>query len=154
MDKDEISQRYQSASDLKLDAYNFVSDICNEEKSFLHSVPLINEPVMVAIDQMAKRHCREAKELEEEKAEALKKNHVGPKFDCHLNTPVSYLCTGKVAFCVEEPSLMSSMALVHSRIRCVVFIRREPLRGALVSNTYLQDQPGTNHHFSVYECVL
>ncbi len=63
-----------------------------------------------------------------------------------------YLCTGYMAFCREEPSLMAAMALVHARIRAVVFAHADGARGGLCSRARLQDVSGTNHHFSVYRC--
>lgn len=93
----------------------------------------LDEPVMRAINTMAERH----------------RTLVFPK-----EGPIPYLCTGLLAFCRDEPSLMSAMALVHSRIRTVVFVRPDSLRGALLSRLCLQNVPETNHHFSVFRCLM
>lgn len=61
-----------------------------------------------------------------------------------------YLCTGFLAYCTDEPSIMSAMALVHSRIRAVVFLRSDDWRGGVFSRLRLQDVRETNHHFSVF----
>lgn len=78
---------------------------------------------------------------------------LGSSPDNHHSDHSDYLCTGYYAFCKKEPSLMEAMALVHSRIKIVVFIDADPLRGALHSVAHLQATPGLNHYFSVYRCV-
>lgn len=94
---------------------------------------LLAEPVMQAIDAMAQKHV------------ALETTDDPDR---------PYLCTGLVAFCHREPSIMAAMALVHSRIRAVVFIHPDEQRGGLLSRLRLQFVRETNHHFSVYQCHL
>lgn len=100
-------------------------------KPFLNQVDALNEPVMRAIEAMAKKQLGNT-----------------------LNQTSDYLCTGKVLFCRREPSLMASMALVHSRIKAIVFLEHDPDRGALFSKLRLQDVSGTNHHFSVFHLIV
>lgn len=61
-----------------------------------------------------------------------------------------YLCTGYDLYITREPSIMCSMALVHSRIRRVFYGVVEPNRGGLGSIYKIHTQPGLNHHFEAY----
>jgi tRNA-specific adenosine deaminase 3 len=61
-----------------------------------------------------------------------------------------YLATGLEFFLAQEPDLMSSMALVHSRVKAVVFRDLDPLNGALASHFFLHDLRTLNHRFRVF----
>ena len=87
---------------------------------------LLDEPAMIAINRMAVMQSAQP-------------------------DPKSYLCTGHLIFCREEPSIMSAMALVHSRVKSVIFINACPQRGGLQSRLCLQHIRAINHHFSVYQ---
>ena len=64
--------------------------------------------------------------------------------------PRPYLCTGWDCFVVAEPCLMCAMALVHSRVRRVVYSRRDERAGALGGRWRLQAVRSLNHHYAVY----
>ena len=53
-----------------------------------------------------------------------------------------------------EPCLMCVGALVHARVRELVFGATEPKSGALVSTIRAHEAPGLNHRFSVTGGVL
>jgi tRNA(adenine34) deaminase len=53
-----------------------------------------------------------------------------------------------------EPCLMCVGALVHARVREVVYGAREPKSGALVSAVRGLELPGLNHRFEVTGGVL
>ncbi|PJF19651.1 hypothetical protein PSACC_00521 [Paramicrosporidium saccamoebae] len=93
---------------------------------------LLQEPVMVAIEKMALKHCQLDSTLGKRSRES------------------PYLCTGHLVYCLCEPSIMSAMALVHSRIRSVIFQTPDPERGGIYSTLRLQNVRETNHHFSVF----
>jgi hypothetical protein len=61
---------------------------------------------------------------------------------------LTLLCTG--GWQVGEPCVMCAMALVHSRVRRVVFAKQDEKGGALGSRWALQSQAGLNHHYTVY----
>lgn len=61
-----------------------------------------------------------------------------------------YLCTGWDCFVVDEPCMMCAMALVHSRVRRVVFRRPDARAGALQGAWRLQAVRSLNHHYAVY----
>lgn len=66
-----------------------------------------------------------------------------------------YLCTGYDAYCVREPCVMCAMALVHSRVRRVIYGVPSRRTGALGGGLYsLHGQRTLNHHYVVYSFGL
>jgi tRNA-specific adenosine deaminase 3 len=54
-----------------------------------------------------------------------------------------------------EPDLMSSMALVHSRIRRVFFVNADDEHGALLSgNVHIHSLNALNHHYRVFRLFV
>lgn len=68
--------------------------------------------------------------------------------------PIEYLCTGAIALFVREPCIMCSMALLHSRIACVIYAVPNPERGGLGSRFSIHCEPALNHHFYTYKGFL
>lgn len=64
-----------------------------------------------------------------------------------------YLCTGLDMYLAEEPDAMSSMALVHSRIRRVFLLRKDTTGGGLGGRWFIHTLRGLNHHFRVFAAV-
>ena len=59
-------------------------------------------------------------------------------------------------YTTHEPSVFEAMALVHSRIRRVVFGRANPFDGGLGGtgpDTAVHCLAGTNHHYRVFFCA-
>ncbi|MEQ1759927.1 MAG: tRNA adenosine(34) deaminase TadA [Vicinamibacterales bacterium] len=65
----------------------------------------------------------------------------------------NYRLTDVSVYVTIEPCLMCVGALVHARVREVVFGATEPKTGALVSSVRLLDIPGLNHRFQVQSGV-
>ncbi|HVZ24087.1 MAG TPA: tRNA adenosine(34) deaminase TadA [Vicinamibacterales bacterium] len=65
----------------------------------------------------------------------------------------NYRLTGSALYVTVEPCLMCVGALVHARVREVVFGAAEPKTGALVSTTRALEIPGLNHRFAVTQGV-
>ena len=63
---------------------------------------------------------------------------------------LSYLCKGLDLYTTREPCIMCSMALVHSRIRRVVYATPNPAFGGLGSRCKIHTTPSLNHHYPVY----
>ncbi len=64
----------------------------------------------------------------------------------------NYRLTGTTLYVTVEPCLMCAGALVHARIKTLVFGVREPKAGAVISQDRLQGK--LNHRFEVIEGVL
>jgi tRNA-specific adenosine deaminase 3 len=64
--------------------------------------------------------------------------------------PPHYLCRGYDLYVTLEPCVMCAMALLHSRVRRVVFGARNVHFGGLGSRVRVHQQPSLNHRFSVY----
>ena len=61
-----------------------------------------------------------------------------------------YLCTGFDCYMIHEPCAMCAMALVHSRVRRVIFCVPDSVHGALGGAFRLHGQKSLNHHYQVY----
>ena len=65
-----------------------------------------------------------------------------------------YLCTGYDCYTVREPCAMCAMALMHSRVRRVIYCVPDEHFGALGGGFRLHGQRSLNHHYQVYRCHL
>jgi tRNA(adenine34) deaminase len=61
----------------------------------------------------------------------------------------NYRLTGADVYVTVEPCLMCVGALVHARVRRVIYGAPEPKTGALVSAARALETPGLNHRFEV-----
>lgn len=68
--------------------------------------------------------------------------------------PRPYLCTGYDAYLLHEPCVMCAMALVHSRLRRVVYCVPDAQHGALGGALKLHSQRSLNHHYAVWRLPL
>jgi len=66
----------------------------------------------------------------------------------------NYRLTEAVVYVTVEPCVMCVGALVHARVREVVYGAAEPKTGALVSSMRALDVPGLNHRFAITGGVL
>lgn len=66
----------------------------------------------------------------------------------------NYRLTESIVYVTVEPCLMCVGALVHARVREVVYGAVEPKSGALVSAVRALELPGLNHRFAVTGGVL
>lgn len=62
----------------------------------------------------------------------------------------AYLCTGMDVTLTHEPCVMCAMALLHSRVRRVVYGRRDPAHGGLGSVESVHTLSSTNHRFRAW----
>jgi tRNA(adenine34) deaminase len=66
----------------------------------------------------------------------------------------NYRLTEATVYVTVEPCLMCVGALLHARVREVVYGAAEPRTGALVSTISAHETPGLNHRFTVTGGVL
>jgi len=66
----------------------------------------------------------------------------------------NYRLVDATLYVTIEPCLMCVGAMIHARVREVVFGAPEPRAGALVSAVRALDVPGLNHRFAVTQGVL
>lgn len=66
----------------------------------------------------------------------------------------NYRLTGSTLYVTVEPCLMCAGALVHARVREVVYGAPEPRSGAVVSAARVLETPGLNHRVGVSGGVL
>lgn len=66
----------------------------------------------------------------------------------------NYRLTDATVYVTVEPCLMCVGAMVHARVREVVYGAAEPKTGALVSALKALESPGLNHRFAVTSGVL
>jgi len=66
----------------------------------------------------------------------------------------NYRLVDATLYVTIEPCLMCVGAMIHARLREVVFGAPEPRAGALVSAVRALDVPGLNHRFAVTQGVL
>jgi tRNA(adenine34) deaminase len=66
----------------------------------------------------------------------------------------NYRLTGSTLYVTVEPCLMCVGAMVHARIRLVVFGAAEPKSGALISTMRAHESPGLNHRLEIASGIL
>lgn len=80
--------------------------------------------------------------------------HTHPGVDASIDPEAAgekpYLCTGYDCYVVREPCAMCAMALVHSRVRRVVYSVRDSIGGALGGLLRLHNHRSLNHHYQVF----
>ena len=66
----------------------------------------------------------------------------------------NYRLTGATMYVTVEPCLMCVGAMVHARIRLVVFGAAEPKSGAIFSTMRAHESPGLNHRLEIASGIL
>jgi len=110
----------------------------------------LRHAVMAALDAAARRDLALYHAPSTAEAAAAARGEGGKRKEPPDAPPRPYLCTGWDCFVLSEPCLMCAMALVHSRVRRVVFARPDCGAGALGGRWALQALRSLNHHYAVY----
>jgi tRNA(adenine34) deaminase len=66
----------------------------------------------------------------------------------------NYRLTGSVIYVTVEPCLMCVGAIIHARVKLVLFGAPEPKAGALISAARAHETPGLNHKIEIVGGVL
>ncbi|TIA90551.1 hypothetical protein E3P99_01529 [Wallemia hederae] len=61
-----------------------------------------------------------------------------------------YLCTSLTLFATHEPCMMCAMALVHSRVRDIYYLRKSKSSGGCGSVYSVHEMQNLNHHFEAW----
>jgi len=77
-------------------------------------------------------------------------DHVEGFDELNMDSEAHYICTGLDIYLTHEPSAMDAMALVHSRIRRVIFALPRPDVGALESDHHIHGIRSLNHNYRVF----
>ncbi|KAJ9097113.1 hypothetical protein QFC19_006888 [Naganishia cerealis] len=64
-----------------------------------------------------------------------------------------YLCQNLLVYTSHEPCIMCCMALVHSRISKITYIKPVPSTGGLESHYQLGDRPSLNWRFKIWKWI-
>ena len=82
------------------------------------------------------------------------------RFDLHGTTlnhanknDLNYLCHNLLVYTTHEPCIMCSMALVHSRIGRIIYMKDLPETGGLSSNYQLGDRDGLNWKYDIWKWI-
>lgn len=105
-----------------------------------HNHPL-EHSVMKAIEEIAMKERTRRCDLQE-KLENQIDNH-----------DLNYLCHNLLVYTTHEPCIMCSMALVHSRIGRIIYMKDQPGTGGLASNYQLGDRDGLNWKYNIWKWI-
>ncbi|GAM21520.1 hypothetical protein SAMD00019534_046950 [Acytostelium subglobosum LB1] len=114
--------------------------------------PILSHCTMNAIHKLAEQHQSvHATKLKMAGIDLSTSNGV----QTHPNSEEdAYLATDLCLYITREPCIMCSMALVHSRIKRVVFGTPQPQAGGLGGTLKVHTQKSINHRFQVYRGIL
>ncbi|KAL4469548.1 hypothetical protein ABPG74_004801 [Tetrahymena malaccensis] len=133
-----FGQNYIVTAQQKATIVEKVKDIQDEEKN-----------------QEDKLQKEDGEEVEEEKKDKINSKR---KSEESIEESLSsyYYCTGLDVFIVQEPCIMCSMALIHSRVRRVYYSLKNPKQeqfGGLNEDLMINHMDSLNHSFLVFQNV-
>ncbi|CAM6044572.1 unnamed protein product [Sphagnum compactum] len=130
----------------------------------------LRHAVMVAIDMAAERdrslfpsNDSQSAAVGPSSQQEAEENVKSSPGDCYEDTnmyilglPLSrpYLCTGFDIYVTREPCAMCAMALVHQRVRRVIYGISNKMVGSLGSKYRLHGQRSLNHHYTVFQVSI
>lgn len=83
--------------------------------------------------------------------ERIRRAGIEPTNDDIDKDDLNYLCHNLLVYTTHEPCVMCSMALVHSRIGRVIYLKDVPETGGLTSNYQLGDRDGLNWKYEIWK---
>lgn len=101
----------------------------------------LEHSVMEAIDEIAMKEKTRRYDLH------------GTTLDHANKNDLNYLCHNLLVYTTHEPCVMCSMALVHSRIGRVIYMKDQPETGGLSSNYQLGDRDGLNWKYDIWKWI-
>ncbi|EJW05348.1 hypothetical protein EDEG_00604 [Edhazardia aedis USNM 41457] len=77
-------------------------------------------------------------------------------FKCIENvskSKIGYLCTGYIAFVLDEPCNFCAMAFIHGRIFAVYLVNYRNTFNSAISTNKINYNKNLNHHYAVYRII-
>ncbi|ORX75574.1 cytidine deaminase-like protein [Anaeromyces robustus] len=108
----------------------------------------LKHSVMECIKTISELHTKKDNLDSENENEQSNKRR---KLNTEIDSSQPYLCTNYDLYTIKEPCIMCCMALVHSRIGRVFYLKKNENDGGLESIHQIHIQPELNHHFQVYK---
>ncbi|CUM52858.1 uncharacterized protein AC631_02848 [Debaryomyces fabryi] len=101
----------------------------------------LEHSVMKSIEEIAKNETSRRCNLQ------------GTMLDHADKNDLNYLCHNLLVYTTHEPCVMCSMALVHSRIGRIIYMKDIPETGGLSSNYQLGDRDGLNWKYDIWKWI-
>lgn len=133
---EELEDEHGSSSRFALIRNDSNGEIYSIGKDHREENPL-EHSTMIAIDLLSSKRFYQRENLRPKQFETNEKS--------------VHLLNGLSIYLTDEPCLMCSMSLLHSRISSVFFIKKNLHFGSLTSNYHLHRLKQTNHRFHVYQ---
>ena len=134
------------------DALKYISQREHINEETLCSHPLYT-PVMLCIEGVAALVRGEGIQKHPKSTSINEREELPQYYTSNLLSPDPYLCYGLILYSAYEPDIMSSMALVHSRIHSVYFKHRNVDFGGLGSKIFVHSLRSLNHHYNAYQII-
>jgi len=112
----------------------------------------LDHAVILAIDSVAQQTARKRRQLLLLEAEEHQNDSNENKRDTNVRpSSLHHLCNGYDLYTTHEPCCMCAMALVHSRIRRVIYVHDNRLFGGCGSTQHIHEQKYLTHHYRVFK---
>lgn len=137
---------HPDSSEIMSEAYDASRRGISDEKDPLNQC--LNHAVMRCIANFAVPHAEKAEKRRRE--DTTGSEGLGTLHDKSVLPMDQYLCTGLDCYVTREPCVMCSMALLHSRIRRIIFLSFNEEEVGGLSDTKIHCERALNHRFQAF----